>query len=292
MSVADAYEKLLETGLRRPELVARAKSARRRPESLTGPHGKMFIIAADHAARGALSVGRQPLAMADRREVLMRLCRALERPAVNGVLGSADILEELLLLGALEGKTVFGSMNRGGLAGSVFEADDRFTGYTAAAIRRSGFDGGKMLIKISPEDRSTVRTLESAASAVNQLAEHQLLAMVEPFMAYRRDGKLSNDLSTDAVVRSIGVVSALGATAAHIWLKVPNVPDMARVLNASTLPTLILGGDVSHDSGATFTQWAETLQLPGAQGLVVGRSLLFPPGDDIDGALDAATSIL
>ena len=40
-------------------------------------------------------------------------------------------------------------------------------------------------------------------------------------------------------------------------------------------------------------EWAQTLKLPGARGLVVGRSLLFPPhNDDVDGALDVATAIL
>ena len=58
---------------------------------------------------------------------------ALARPGVDGVLGTADIVEDLLLLGALEDKVVIGSMNRGGLAGTVFEIDDRFTG-----LRRRG----------------------------------------------------------------------------------------------------------------------------------------------------------
>jgi hypothetical protein len=56
------------------------------------------------------------------------------------VLGTADVLEDLLLLGALEGKVVIGSMNRGGLADTVFEIDDQFTRYDAPAIARMGFE--------------------------------------------------------------------------------------------------------------------------------------------------------
>ena len=89
--------------------------------------------------------------MADRADLLERLCVALARPGVSGVLGTADVLEDLLLLGALHGKIVIGSMNRGGLAGTVFEIDDRFTGYDAPAIARMGFDGGKMLLRIDPD---------------------------------------------------------------------------------------------------------------------------------------------
>ena len=37
---------------------------------------------------------------------------------VDGVLGTADILEDLLVMGALEDKVVFASMNRGGLQGA------------------------------------------------------------------------------------------------------------------------------------------------------------------------------
>src|ERR1019366_3350772 len=57
-------------------------------------------------------------------------------------------VEDLLLLGALDGKIVLGSMNRGGLRGAEFELDDRLTGYTASAITEMGFEGGKMLLRI------------------------------------------------------------------------------------------------------------------------------------------------
>src|SRR5690242_21637393 len=121
----------------------------------------MMIIAADHPARGALRAGADPLAMGNRADLLRRICTALERPGVYGVLGTPDILEDLLLLGALDGKVVIGSMNRGGLQGAVFELDDRFTGYDAASIRAMRFDGGKMLARIDLADHGTVATLES-----------------------------------------------------------------------------------------------------------------------------------
>ena len=68
---------------------------------------------------------------------------ALSRPGVDGLLATADIAEDLLLLGALEGKLVFSSMNRGGLQGSAFEMDDRNTGYDVRGHDRAGFDGGE-----------------------------------------------------------------------------------------------------------------------------------------------------
>ena len=74
------------------------------------------------------------MAMADRRSLLARLVEALRHPEVDGVLGTPDVVEELLLLGALEDKVVIGSMNRGGLDGATWTMDDRFTGYDAASI--------------------------------------------------------------------------------------------------------------------------------------------------------------
>ena len=130
---------LLEARTRRPDAIAAATATRRRPKTLFGSHGKLMIIAADHPARGALRAGADSLAMANRAELLDRICTALARPGVNGVLGTPDILEDLLLLGALHDKVVIGSMNRGGLAGTAFEIDDRFTAYDADSITAAGF---------------------------------------------------------------------------------------------------------------------------------------------------------
>ena len=99
--------------------------------------------------------------MADRHELLERLVVALGRHGVDGVVGTADILDDLLLLGALDDKVVLGAMNRGGLHGASWAIDDRFTGYDAKWIARTGFDGGKMLLRVSLEHPATAATLES-----------------------------------------------------------------------------------------------------------------------------------
>ena len=184
----ERYRTVLEARTRRPEAIAEAAAGRARPASLFNEHGRLMMIAADHPARGALRAGERALAMADRVDLLDRLCLALSRPGVNGVLGTPDVLEDLLLLGALEGKVVVGSMNRGGLAGTVFEIDDRFTAYDAASLARDGFEGGKMLLRIDPDDPSTVATVEACGRAVSELAARRLMAMVEPFIAHRVDG--------------------------------------------------------------------------------------------------------
>ena len=271
-----------------PGAIERAAAARARG-AITG---RMVLIAADHPARGTLAARGSPQAMADRQDMLERLVTALERPGVHGVLGTADIVEDLLLLGALEDKVVIGSMNRGGLAGSVFELDDRYTAYDARSLADMGLDGGKMLIRISLEDPGTVRTLEHTARAVSELAASGLMALVEPFMSKWEDGKLVNDLTADAVIKSVGIASGLGSTSRHTWLKLPVVDDMERVMLSTTLPTLLLGGDPQGSDDEVFASWEKALRLPGVRGLVVGRALLYPQNDDVAAAVDIAAGLV
>ncbi|QKW40301.1 aldolase [Actinomadura sp. NAK00032] len=283
---------LAETRAVRPAAVAEAAARRTRRPALLGATGRLMLIAADHPARGALAAGGDPLAMADRGELLDRLCTALERPGVDGVLATPDVAEDLLLLGALDGKVVVGSMNRGGLAGSAFEIDDRFTAYSADGIAASRLDGGKVLLRVDDDDPATPRTLENCARAVSALAGHGLMAMVEPFIARRVDGRVRNDLSPEAMIRAIAIASGLGTTSARTWLKVPVVPDMERVMAASTLPALLLGGEVSADPRAARDGWRRAMRLPTVRGLVVGRSLLYPADGDVAGAVDAAVEVI
>ena len=63
-------------------------------------------------------------------------------------------------------------------------------------------------------------------------------------------------------------------------------------MEASTLPALILGGAVSEDADAARASWARALTLPTVKGLVIGRSLLFPPDDDVAGAVDNTVGLL
>jgi hypothetical protein len=283
--------RLVRTRVEDPGAIAAAAARRTRPGSLLNDRGRLMMIAADHPARGALRAGDRAMAMADRVELLGRLVLALSRPGVNGVLGTPDILEDLLLLGALDGKVVVGSMNRGGLAGTAFEIDDRFTAYDAASIAAAGFEGGKMLTRIDADDHATAPTLQACANAVSDLAGHGLMAMIEPFISHRVDGRIRNDLTPDAMTRAMTVAAGLGNTSAHTWLKVPIVDEMERAMAATTLPALILGGEVS-DPDKAFASWSKALALPTVVGLVIGRSLLFPPNDDVAGAVDAAVSLL
>jgi DhnA family fructose-bisphosphate aldolase class Ia len=288
---AGSISELNEIRSRDPGRIKRLLKARRKRE-LFGPDGKLMIIACDHPARGALSAAGKPTAMASRTDLIYRLVTALTRPGVDGLLATADIAEDLLMLGVLEEKLVFASMNRGGLQGSVFEMDDRNTGYDVRGTIDAGFEGAKMLLRIDLEDPATVATLQQCGQAITELNRAELIAMVEPFMSGRFDDKIVNDLSPDAVIKSVHIAQGLGASSAYTWMKLPVVHEMERVMDATTLPTLLLGGDPEGAPDETYAAWAAALALPSVRGLVVGRTMLYPTDDDVANAVDTAASLV
>lgn len=281
---------LTRTRLRTPETIAEGWAARR-PGSIPSDD-RLLIVAADHGARNALAAGGNPMAMADRADLLSRLVTALSRPGVDGVLGTADILDDLLLLGALDDKIILGSMNRGGLLGASFELDDRMTGHTPAAIQAMGFDGGKMLLRIDLEDAGSLATLQTCAIAVNELAARHKIAMLEPFWSKRRDGKVVNTLTADEVIRSVQIASGIGESSAYTWLKLPVIPDLEKVMAATTLPTLLLGGDPMTSPAETYASWRTSLGVGSVRGLIVGRALLYPPDGGVAAAVDVAATLV
>lgn len=290
--MSDLVERLVQTRVECPSAIADALARRTRRRRLTQGTGTLFLIAADHPARGQLAIGGDRVAMGDRGDLLERLLVALARPGVDGVMATADIVEDLALLGALDGKVVFGSMNRGGLAGADFELDDGFTGYTAAALARDRLDGGKMMVRVDDSDSGTLRTLESCARAIDELAALQLPAMIEVFPVRREPDAVRPIHDPAALARAIAIVSGLGGTSAYTWLKVPVTADMDEVMAATTLPTFLLGGDPGGGSEATFARWEQAMGLPQVRGLVAGRTLLYPADGDVAGAVDQAAAII
>ena len=282
---------LLEQRATQPQLARQILLTRQRRPLLTD--GRLFIVAADHTSRGALGVGSDRFIMADRRRLLEALLVSLAHPDVDGVLGSADVLEELALLGALDNKLVFGTMNRGGLMGAAWELDDRMTAYDPDSIADFGLDGGKVLLRIADDDAGTAATLQACAHAVNGLARHGLPIMVEPLPYHVPEpGKARLLDDDDALLRAVAVGAGLGNTSSSTWLKVPAGKDPARMLATTTLPALILGGAPGNDPQAAYQSWERAMQVPNVRGLVVGRSLLYPSDGNVGAAIDRAARIV
>ena len=75
------------------------------------------------------------------------------------------------------------------------------------------------------------------------------------------------------MVKSVAIASGLGARSSHSWLKLPVIEQMAEVMTATTLPTLLLGGDPDGPQEQTYARWAAALALPGVRGFVVGGGI-------------------
>jgi len=286
------YIALCEARLFDPASLQRALRDRpRRP--LVGADGNLLILAADHTARGMIAVGSDPLAVADRYQLLDRLLRGLSVPGVDGVMASADILEELAWLGALDGRVAIGTINRGGLKGALWELDDRITAYDPDHIASAGLDGGKLLLRIEFTDPGVARTIEMCGEVVTKLADQGIACMVEP-LPYLKDeqGRAYLDTRDEELIRAVAIASGLGSSSAYTWLKIPATPRMAEVAAATTMPILLLGGDPGERAGEVVAGWEQAMREPNVRGLIPGRALLYPHDGDVEGVVAIAARIV
>jgi hypothetical protein len=231
--------------------------------------------------------------MGDRRELLARARRVFDDPLLDGVMGTGDVLEELLILshlerratgrGFLDGRVLVGSMNRGGLAGAAFEMEDTFTGLTAERLRELKADGGKMMYRLEPQDPASGRTILACAQALNELRRRGLAAFLEPLGVARRPDGFHPAKDADTLVRQCGIGAALGESSAHVWLKLPYGEGFDRVSRATTLPVLLLGGPARESPLDTLRDFADGMAAgPNVRGAIIGRNLLFPgPADPL-----------
>lgn len=288
----DRYAALCDARVFEPAALQRALRDRGR-RTLAGTDGNLMMLAADHTARGMLAVGADPLAVADRYTLLDNLLRGLSVPGVDGVMASADILEELAWLGALEGRVAIGTINRGGLKGALWELDDRITAYDPEHIASAGLDGGKLLLRIEFTDPGVARTIEMCAAVVTKLADQGMACMVEP-LPYLKDeqGRSYLDTRDEELIRAVAIASGLGSSSAFTWLKIPSTPRIAEVAAATTMPILLLGGDPGDQLPQVVDGWKRAMREPNVRGLIPGRALLYPHDGDVEAIVATAARIV
>jgi hypothetical protein len=286
------YNELIQARLKSPESFKKALVNRKR-RKLIGKDGRLLIVAADHTARGIISAGNEKYIIANRRLLLDRLLRSLSNPNVDGVLASADIVEELAWLGALESKLVFGTMNRGGYLGTTWGLDDPMTAYDADSIAELGLDAGKVLIRFEDTDIGVGRTIEYVVEAMRLLTERKIVCLVEP-LPYKKDanGMPMLDKSTDRLDKIVSITAGFGSSASYTWLKLPSWTNHVTLSESTTLPILLLGGDPGENLDATFEEWRGALQIPNVIGLVAGRPLLYPFDNDVEKSVDRAARLV
>ena len=175
----EIYEAITDLRVRQPGFPD-GEADRRTRRRVAAPDGKLIILAADHPGRASLKIQDDPLAMADRHEFLARILRVLSHPGVDGFMSTPDVVEDLLILSGLirerggqsplDERLLIGCMNRGGLPGTAWEMDDRFTAFTTRRMLVLGLDGGKFMVRIEPTDRDRKSTrLNSSHSAKSRM---------------------------------------------------------------------------------------------------------------------------
>jgi DhnA family fructose-bisphosphate aldolase class Ia len=227
------------------------------------------ILAADHRARGVITVERY-------QDYLDALRAAL--PYCEGILASAQPLADLVATGAVgPGQRTYLSVNRTGLAGSVFELDDRLVAPLEAATA-AGYTGIKLMTRIDLTDARSAAALELLGQVLAAARRLGLDALIEPLSW--KDGRI--DRSTDGVIYAAVVAHDLGAP----LIKVP-VPDdaeagsarieaVSRVVASVGVPVLFLGGPRPGDRSVLLAELADAM-AGGADGVAVGRGVYQDP---------------
>jgi DhnA family fructose-bisphosphate aldolase class Ia len=207
------------------------------------------ILAADHRARGVMTIERYA-------DLLAALRAAL--PAVDGFMATAQPLRDLVADGSVAPhQSTYLSINRTGLAGSAFELDDRLVASVDAA-RRGGFTGIKHMTRIDRSDPQSAAALELLGTVIDKAEQAGLDAMIEP-LAWR-DGAV--DRSVDAIVEVAVIAHDMGA------------PLLRRVVESVGVPVLFLGGPHRGERDGVFAEVRDVMAA-GAAGLAIGRALLL-----------------
>jgi hypothetical protein len=298
----DVYEAVTDIRVRQPGF-ADGEADRRARRRLTVPDGKLIVLAADDPGRSDLSIDDDPMGMADRHAFLARVLRVLSHPGVDGVMAAPDVVEDLLILAgllrergaqsALDERLLIGCMNRGGLPGTAWEMDDRFTAFTARRMAILGLDGGKLTVRIDPTDRGSLATIEGCARAVSELAEASLLAFLEPLPVVRVNEAYGVVRAPRALAEAVSAASAMGASSLYTWLAVPMCPDFGQVARATTLPLLIPDGQAGGDRRRMLEELRRGLAAgPNVRGAMIGRTVLYPGDDDPRAVAAAVTAVV
>ena len=291
-----------------PERSLRAARERVRRESLT-KDGKLNILAADHPARRVTRVGDDPLRMADRREYMSRILRVLMSDAVDGLLATMDIIEDLLIIHdlmrsktgrrLLDDKLLIVSFNRGGLLGSSWEIDDPVSGPTAESCKEWGLDGAKILLRLCDSEPDSLKTLTATVRAITELNAVGLPMFLESLPVVKEyDGAHAHGVyrvvkNAEELARTAGAAAALGDSARYLWLKLPYCENYELVANATTLPILLLGGEPVGDATPFLRELFAGLKAgPNVRGALVGRNILYPGDDDPLAVIESVGGII
>ncbi|HEX2986818.1 MAG TPA: deoxyribose-phosphate aldolase [Chloroflexota bacterium] len=296
------FDRIADVRVNRPEAVRDYAARRRRRRSLTRD-GKLVILASDHPGRMVTAMLGDPLGMGNRVEYLGRILRVAATVKLDGMMSTPDFIEDLMIVDMLnveaggpsflDEQLLIGCVNRGGLIGAKFEMDDRITAYTPKGIAKMGLDGAKLMFRIDLADEGSGKTLEYCARTIDECNDLGLPVFLEPLPSEKVDGVYRVKRVMADNIRQMGVASALGYSSLNTWLKIQFTPDFDRVVQASSLPLLMLGGESKGNPTEMLEQFQTGMSLGGnVRGAMVGRNVTYPGPDDPAGVAAAVNAIV
>lgn len=301
----DLWDRIGELRVDNPQIIEQRMKKRKQRKSIT-QNGKLVILAADHPARMVTNVGNDLTKMADRYDYLGRCARVLMASSVDGLMATADIIEDLVLIdhiyqektkkSFLDEKILIACTNRSGLAGAVHEMMDRVTAYRdVKKIKALNLDGAKMLLRFAipdAQDRYVLQTMEECSRYIEACNENGVPMFLEPLPVERVDGKYKLIMTADALTRVIGIASGLSSSTANLWLKIPYVNDYYRVAQAFSGPILMLGGESTGNPVGVLEQFVRGMgEGANVRGAMVGRNVLYPGQDDPAAVAEAVCDV-
>jgi len=284
------FYQITDVRVEQPEVVIEHAQKRKRRDRLT-KDGKLIILAADHPGRRVTALRNNPIGMGDRYEYLGRVLRVITGEGFDGVMGTTDMVEDILIVdylheqktgkSFLDDKVIIGCMNRGGQAGSMYELEDAFTSFTAESLKKMNLDGGKMMYRLHPTDHGSLVTVRECARAITELGRLGLYAFIEPVTVENREKNYAFRTDIETLVRDVGAAAALGETSLRTWLKISYNENFERVARATTLPILLLGGPARESPADTIDAFAKAMKsAPNVRGAMVGRNVTFIRDED------------
>jgi len=298
----ELFHAITEIRVGNKEVIWEEARNRKRRTELTRD-GNLLILAVDHPGRRVTGIRDEPLIMGDRYEYLGRTVRVLMGSEFDGVMGTPDFVEDLLILNHLvkqrggesflDDRVLMGCMNRGGIIDTVFEMHDTYSAFTPQRLKDMRMDGGKMMFRLDPDAAGSGTTIAETADIITELNEVGVPAFLEPLSAEKTEEgyQVKKDYAT--LVKDINVGAALGSTSMRTWLKIPYCENFARVARSTTLPLLMLGGAPGDSPVGVVQEFTAGMKTsPSVRGAMVGRNVTFPHGEDPQAVATALVGVI
>jgi len=259
-----SWTRIVTHRVRRPNVVTARLQSRRRRDHPIPVDGQLVLIA------GNQTVDPRTGNVVDRRELLDRLVEALSVPDIDGVVASADLLEELTLLNVLERRLAIcsGPGEQQGVAGSTIVQSN----FDAAHIATSG----QRCVAISEQ--------------VSNLQASGVPALID--LVQGADAEVAEfDTDWRDWIGPFQAASRSVSTGAGVWFTLPSIVGMSTLAGQTAFPVLVRDTDIPIDPSAWATLFDRELPLT-VRGMVIGVSGLFPMDDSVASATEAiATSV-